>query len=69
MSRLSDIFELPEGSIPNGAIAVCQYLNPEGEMKFAHVYDTQEMPLSTTLGLLELAKQHIFRRSLEEEED
>lgn len=66
MSHLADIFELPEGSIPNGCIAVCQYLNSEGEMKFAHIYDTQEMPLSTTMGLLELAKQSIYARSQEE---
>lgn len=64
---LIDQFKLPEGSIPNGFIAVCQYLDPDGEMKFAYIYDTTEMPLSSTLGLLDLAKHHIYAISQEKE--
>lgn len=66
MSRLADVFDLPEGAIPNGAVAVCQYLNIDGEMKFTYTYDTEEMPLSTTLGLLDLAKHSIYAKSQEE---
>lgn len=66
--KLVDIFELPEGAIPNGCMAVCQYVDPDGTMKYAYIYDTQDMPLSSTLGLLELAKQAIYTQSREEEE-
>jgi hypothetical protein len=64
---LKDYFELPEGAVANGCVAICQYLDADGEMKFGYIYDTHHLPLSSTLGLLELAKQHIYGRSLEEE--
>jgi hypothetical protein len=64
---LIEQFELPEGSIPNGAIAVCQFIDPDGEMKFVVNYDTTDMPLSSTLGLLELAKHHMYEISKEED--
>jgi hypothetical protein len=59
--RLSDHFKLPDGAMPNGCVAVCQYLSPDGDMRYAVLYDTTELPLSSTLGLLELAKQHLYR--------
>lgn len=62
-ARLADHFELPEGAMPNGCVAVCQYLDADGDMKFAVIYDTTEMPLSSTIGLLELAKHHVYRIS------
>jgi hypothetical protein len=64
---LVDQFDLPEGAVPNGCVAVCQYLDPDGEMKFAYIYDTTEMPLSSTLGLLDLAKHHIYAISQKED--
>lgn len=63
MSGLSDYFKLPDGAMSNGCVAVCQYLDTDGDMKFAVIYDMREMPLSSTIGLLELAKQHIYRLS------
>lgn len=64
---LVDHFDLPEGAIPNGCVGVCQYIDAEGEMRFSVNYDTTEMPLSSTIGLLELAKHHIW--SISQEED
>lgn len=63
---LHEHFELPEGSIANGCIAVIQYLDPDGAMRFGYIYDTMNLPLSVTVGLLELAKQDLCRRSLDE---
>lgn len=60
-ARIAALFDLSEGAIPNGCIAVCQYLDSDGDMKFGVIYDTSEMPLSSTIGLLEVAKQHIYR--------
>lgn len=65
---LYDEFELPDGAIPNGAVAVCQYLDADGEMKFVVTHEMCELPLSSTLGLLELAKQHLYSRSQEDSE-
>lgn len=31
-----------------GAVAVCQYIDPNGIMRFVYNYDTSNMPLSTT---------------------
>lgn len=56
---LRESFEIPEGSIYHGGVAVCQYLAPDGSMAYGYVYDTQDLPLSTTLGLLEMAKLDI----------
>lgn len=67
MTTLSDLFDLPEGAISNGCVSVCQYLDSDGVMKFAVLYDTSQMPLSSTLGLLELAKHYIYRLSLDED--
>ncbi len=66
-NKLSNYFDLPDGAIPNSCVGVCQYLDADGEMKFSYIYDTTEMPLSTTLGLLELAKHHLYEASKEEE--
>lgn len=65
-SEIIDCFDLPEGSIPMGAVAVCQYIDPNGIMRFVYNYDTSNMPLSTTLGLLDLAKYDIHAISQEE---
>jgi hypothetical protein len=64
---LVEQFNLPEGAIPNGAIAICQYIDVDGEMKFNVLYDTNELPLSSTLGLLELAKFHMYEISMGED--
>lgn len=63
---LVEQFELPDGAIPNGCVAVCQYMTIDGEMEFAVKYDTADMPLSSTLGLLTLAQHHIYEISQEE---
>ena len=67
---LIEHFKLPEGSIPNGYVAVCQYIDAaDGEMKFACIWDTTDLPLSSTLGLLELAKHHIYMTSQGDTDD
>lgn len=66
---LVDQFDLPEGAVPNGCVAICQYLDLDGEMKFACIWDTLELPLSSTLGLLELAKFHIYITSMGDEDE
>ncbi len=64
--RIPTVFDLPEGSLHNCGVAVCQYLDVDGEMKFAYAHDPGA-PLSTILGLLEAAKLHIYGRSFEED--
>lgn len=64
---LSDQFGLPDGAIYNGGIGVCQYMASDGTMSFGYVYDTHDLPLSSTLGLLEMAKLDLRERSLSDE--
>jgi hypothetical protein len=64
---LVEQFNLPEGAIPNGCIGVCQFIDADGEMKFAVIYDSDNLPLSSTLGLLELAKFHMYEISMGED--
>jgi hypothetical protein len=67
--KLQDVFQLPEGGIYNGGIAVCQYLNAQGEMEFGYVYDTTGLPLSSTLGLLEIAQHRLYEMTFKHDEE
>jgi hypothetical protein len=66
---LEKVFDLPEGAIYNGGVAVCQYLDNEGGMGFSYKYDTTGLPLSSTLGLLEIAKQHLYDKSFSDKDE
>ena len=68
-TRLMNYFDLPEGAVPNGCVGVCKYFNTEGEMQFHYSYDTTTMPISTTIGLMELVKLDLYRRHLEETDE
>lgn len=67
MEGVQSYFDLPDGAIANGCVAVCQYIDADGEMRFGYMYDTHHLPLSSTVGLLELAKQDVLRRSADDE--
>jgi hypothetical protein len=53
--------EVPDGSIVNAEIVVTQYFTPDGFLQRRCFYDGA-VPLSTVLGLLELAKADIIAR-------
>ena len=55
---------IPEGSIIVGLVTALSYVPPdgEGEMRWK-VHTDMDAPLTTTLGLLELAKLHLIASS------
>lgn len=54
---------LPDGSIINAEVSICQYIDPEtAVLKWAVFYDG-EIPLSGVLGLLDLAKLDLINRT------
>lgn len=53
---------VPEGAIPIGFISVLSYVDKEGAQCWK-LYNQLDMPLSNILGLLEMAKHDIIRRS------
>lgn len=60
---------VPEGAFPNAVVEIVQYFDAEGEMKYS-VRLAGNPPLSTAVGLMELAKDSVMRtyRAAEEEE-
>lgn len=61
MSEVRD--KLPPNAVINAEIQVCGYIDPEGEggMSYA-IWADCDTPLSTSLGLLELAKRDLIER-------
>ncbi len=55
----STLCQLPEGAIPLEVVEVCGYLTAEGRRKWTVRYRA-DVPVSTTLGLLALAKHQIL---------
>lgn len=53
--------------IENCKIVVTQYITGQGEIKFS-VHASGEVPLSTQIGLLELAKVTIIEKAGEDDE-
>ena len=51
---------LPDAAMPMAVVEVCQYLDEQGEQKYAFRF-TEGAAGSTLLGLLELAKHQLFR--------
>jgi hypothetical protein len=53
---------LPEGAIANCAVIAVSYLDADGEMRYG--VETQgDVPVSTSIGLLELVKMDLRDRS------
>lgn len=61
MSEVTDT--LPPDAIVNAEIQICGYIDPDGsgEMSYA-VWSNCDTPLSSALGLLELAKRDLIER-------
>lgn len=61
MSEVRD--KLPPNAVINAEIQVCGYIDPHGEggMSYA-IWANCDTPLSTSLGLLELAKRDLIER-------
>lgn len=56
-------FKLPEGALLNCQIHVFQWIDGEtGEFKW-YVHHDSDLPLSSVLGLLELAKMEMINRT------
>jgi hypothetical protein len=53
---------IPEGCVSQGFISVVVFFDGEGEMKYK-VYSQMEAPLTSCLGLLELAKMDMIART------
>lgn len=53
---------VPEGCISDGFVAIVSWMDQEGK-PFWRVYSQINVPLSTTLGLIELAKLEMVARS------
>ena len=64
-----DVFDLPEGHIWSGGIAIGSYMDADGRMKFGYSYDTSGLPLSSTIGLLEIAKLDLYGESARRDDD
>jgi hypothetical protein len=52
--------ETDEGRVENCAIWIAQYIDSNGEMPYV-VKQRGDVPLSTVVGLLELAKQDLIK--------
>lgn len=57
--------DLPEGAIENGAIALFQYLTPEGGLYYCMSHKG-DVPLSAFVGLLEMGKLDLIELAKEE---
>lgn len=53
---------VPPDAVPLGFVAVASWLTEDGEQRWA-VYSQLDLPLTGTLGLLELAKMELVRRT------
>lgn len=53
---------MPEGSVPLGFVAVLLWVDGEGEQRW-RCYSQMDTTVTTTLGLLELAKLDVVARS------
>lgn len=53
---------IPEGSVPEGFVAVLSFVGPDGESHW-RVYDQLEGSISRTIGLLEMAKLELISRT------
>ena len=58
---------LPEGATYVGGICVAQYIDVDGHMKFFYRHNMENATVSSSIGLLEMAKLDIWKRSLEED--
>lgn len=65
VTEMDSRFVLPDGAIPNGEVAVLSYLDVDGELCYA-VWNDGLLPLSSYLGLLELAKNDLIRDAKED---
>jgi len=55
------VAKIPDNAVALSRIEVMQYMDEHGEMKYATTW-TIDQPLSTLLGLLELAKHDLLER-------
>lgn len=58
--------ELPAGAMLHAAVTVVGYFGDDGLLMYA-VRAQGDVPLSTTLGLLELAKHDLYARAQSDE--
>ncbi len=53
---------VPDDAVPVGFVAVAMWVTVDGEQKWS-VYNQLDAALTTTVGLLELAKLEMIRRT------
>jgi hypothetical protein len=54
---------IPEGAVPTGLCAVVTWLDPNDDVPRWRCYIDVDLPVTTTLGFLELAKLDVIARS------
>lgn len=54
---------IPDGAVVSGLVAVVTFMQPETGLNEWKVYCDVDMPVSSTLGFLELAKLEVIARS------
>jgi hypothetical protein len=54
---------LPESAIPEALIAIVSWLDPDDGTQRWHVYCQSDLPCSSNVGLLEIAKLSVIARS------
>lgn len=60
--RVVHSIPLPEGAIPLSVVEIVEYLTPEGHRVYGYRH-SGDTALSTTLGLIELAKTQIIEQA------
>ncbi len=59
LDRIAALQELPDGAMPNAGIAIIQWLDTDGHLRWGS-FTAGDVPLSTTLGLLDMAKNRFM---------